>query len=158
MLQSDPVVSGDHLVPCRVCSKVVEGGVLSDSALWLARQLGQGQLSTPAAARLAGSLHAVFRGALRGLAQLFSGGGQPEGSHEVPPNLVALMADLHRASEAALGAGVCSNQCVSCLAASAPAGGKVCIHISPTVGLKLLSYERPTERTVTQCFLTLPPY
>ncbi|GAB4818351.1 hypothetical protein N2152v2_005397 [Parachlorella kessleri] len=89
----------------RVCSKVVEGGVLSDSALWLARQLGQGQLSTPAAARLAGSLHAVFRGALRGLAQLFSGGGQPEGSHEVPPNLVALMADLHRASEAALGAG-----------------------------------------------------
>ncbi len=112
---------------------MVKTGVLSDSAVWLAGQLQRGaaqrRLSPPAATKLAGSLHALLLDAVRGLAQLtaeFMGprvlSNQMVG---VVPGIEGLLEELHKAGEAAVGAGRVSDSRRTCM----PLAG---FRVSPT--------------------------
>ncbi|GAB4818354.1 hypothetical protein N2152v2_005400 [Parachlorella kessleri] len=87
----------------RLCGMVASTGVLSEGALWLARQLEQERLAPESASTLVGYFQALFRHAVTVLEQLASGGWRQ--GWLVATGVAGRMKELRAASEAALGAG-----------------------------------------------------
>ena len=73
-----------HLVCLhRLCAQVVESGILSESAIWLAQQLEQGLLCPEACSKLVFFLHALILHAVEGVAQLAGDSKSLEGITEI---------------------------------------------------------------------------